>query len=235
MLEHCILITDVNHYLTADALALCHAHFSRVTLVDENDAAIAEGLSEVTRCDLLISFLNARILPPSLLRFANINFHPAPPEHPGRGGASYALHESAPTYGATAHIMAERVDAGTILLVDEFPIDTYDSCETLFARAERSCLDLLARALSTFSKIGQLPSPNGMNWGRKPGTRKQFIEWLVLDPSDRDSFDRKLVAAYHSRFAGPYVIVHGLKFGLVNDDNTRTAVRTLREKLKTKR
>ncbi|MGC1777794.1 MAG: formyltransferase family protein [Xanthobacteraceae bacterium] len=231
MFEHCILITDVNHYLTADALALCRAHFDRVTLVHEKDAKIEDGSVAAMTCDLLVSFLNEHILPPSLLHFTNVNCHPAPPRYPGRGGASYALYDAAATYGATAHVMAERVDTGPILLVNEFPIDSDEYCETLFAKAERSCVDLLARALSAFSKTGKLPPPNGMEWGRRATTRKQFLEWLVLDPSDQTAFERKLTAAYHSRFAGPYIVAHGLKFALVNDENTKATVRTLRRKL----
>jgi hypothetical protein len=44
------------------------------------------------------------------------------------------------------------------------------------------------------------------------------VEWLNLDPSDAQQFRRKAAAAYHSKFPGPYVIVNGLKFGLVKDE-----------------
>lgn len=229
MTQDCILITDASHYLTPDALALCRSRFCNVIMVDENDPVIEDGRLAAQPCDLLVSFLNEHILPLELLKFTNINFHPGPPQYPGRGGASYALCDGAATYGATAHVMAERVDAGAIVLATEFPIDADECCETLFAKAERSCLDILVHVLATFSATGRLPPPNGMRWSRRPGTRKQFDRWLVLDPADRVSFDRKIVAAQHSRFAGPYVIVHGLKFGLVNDQGNRAAVKKMRK------
>jgi hypothetical protein len=228
MPANCILITDFDHYLTQNALALCRSHFDRILVFDENDSAIADGRLATESCDLMISFLNERILPPALLKFANVNFHPGPPQYPGRGGASYALYEGARTYGATAHVMAERVDTGAILLASEFPIEADESCETLFAKAERSCLDLLNGILVEYSRTGRLRQPNGMQWGNRPGTRKQFDDWLILDAEDRESFNRKAVAAHHSRFAGPYVFVHGLKFGLANSDENRVVIRKMR-------
>jgi hypothetical protein len=125
--------------------------------------------------------------------------------------------------------MTENVDSGEILLADEFAIGPYLCCEALFAKAERSCLDLLAQALSILNHTGQLPKPNGMKWGRQPGTRKQFEAWLVLDPDDRQSFDRKVFATYHSRLAGPYIVVHGMKFGMVKDEAAERIMRDLRK------
>src|SRR5208282_567556 len=143
MRQDCILITDVDHYLTPDAIALCRSYFDGVTVIDEDDAAIEDGRLSSKPCDLLVSFLNEHIFSPELLKFTNVNFHPGPPQYPGRGGASYALYDGAGTYGATAHRMAPRVDAGAIILASEFPIEADECCETLFAKAERSCLDLL--------------------------------------------------------------------------------------------
>ena len=83
----------------------------------------------------------------------------------------------------------------------EFPIDTDECCETLFAKAD---LDLFGhRVLATFSDLGKLPPPNGMRWGSRPGTRKHFDEWLILDPADGATFDRKIIAAQHSHLPDP--------------------------------
>ena len=224
MLGKCVLITDCDHYLAPEAINLCKSHFAQVAVFDENDPPAIDGSATKNGCDLLISFLNERILPASTLRFPNVNFHPGPPEYPGRGGASYALFNGARTYGATAHVMAERVDAGSIVLVEDFDIAPYTRCETVFARAELGCLKLLADALHIFAATGAVPPPNGRTWQGKPSTRKQFVEWLDLDPSDAKQFRRKAAAAYHSKFPGPYVMVHGLKFGLVKDDKNLAAL-----------
>ena len=229
MPECCILIVGRNHYLAADAIALCQSNFRTVVVCDDADPRITNGALEQIACDLLVNFLGQRILPNSLLKFPNLNLHPGPPQYPGRGGASYALFDGAETYGATAHIMTENVDSGEILLADEFAIRPYVCCEALFAKAERSCLDLLAEALSILNHTGQLPKPNGMKWGRKPSTRKQFEAWLVLDPGDRQCFDRKVFAAYHSRLPGPYVAVHGMRFGMVKDEAAERIMRSLRK------
>jgi methionyl-tRNA formyltransferase len=218
MHKDCVLITDCDHFLAQEAISLCKSHFHRVAVFDDGDQHIAEGIvAAVQECDLLISFLNECILTPEMLQCPNINFHPGPPEYPGRGGASYALYDRAKTYGATAHVMAEHVDSGAIVLVDEFDIAPYTRCETLFARAELSCLELLAKALHIFSTCGKVPPPNGRTWRGKSGTRKQFVQWLMLNPANPETFRRKAAAAYHSKFPGPYVTVHGLKFDLVKD------------------
>lgn len=224
MQNTCVLITDCDHYLAKEAINLCKSYFRRVNVFDENDQFVAEGSAVARGCDLLVSFLNESILPAAMLRYPNINFHPGPPEYPGRGGASYALYDGATKYGATAHTMAEQVDAGSILLVDEFETAPYKRCETLFARAELSCMKLLAEALYIFSTAGKLPPPNGRTWRGKPGTRKQFVAWLNLDAAHPTVFRRKVAAAYHSKFPGPYVLVHGLKFGLVKDEENIAAL-----------
>lgn len=220
MAKTCILIMDADHHLTPEALAYCRGHFDVVHSFDENDPNIsAPSFAERPR-DLLISFLNERILPERLLSGPNINFHPGPHTHPGRGGASLAIYEGATSYGATAHRMASTVDSGEILLTAEFEITQYDSCETLFGKAERACLDLLEKALVHFSKNGTLPQPSGKKWSRKGTTRKQFEQWLIIDNEcSREMFDRKVAATYHSRFPGPYIVIHGLKFGLIKNQD----------------
>jgi len=146
-----------------------------------------------------------------------VNFHPAPPEWPGRGSASLALFHNETSFGATAHTMAPDVDAGPILAVKRFAILPGESCETVFARAEEACLELFQEVVKQVTDHGCLPPPTGESWRGRPMTRKQFEEWLVLNPADRDTFVRKVRAARHSRFPGPYVVIHGYKFGLVKE------------------
>ena len=52
----------------------------------------------------------------------NINFYPGPSEYPGIGCFNFALYNSASCFGATAHLMEEKVDSGKIIGVNRFKI-----------------------------------------------------------------------------------------------------------------
>lgn len=162
----------------------------------------------------VFNFLSDRILKGGVLAREAVNFHPAPPEYPGRSTASYALFEGALDFGATAHRMAVAPDSGAILQVRRFPILPSDGCADLAARAERACLELLRETAACVARTGALPAPCGETWKRKPYTRKDFEKWLILDPSDPETFERKIRAARHPIYPGPYVIVRGRRFAL---------------------
>lgn len=197
------------HRLFADADRMLRGVFP-----DAVPVAVKDELAAHAQARVVVSFLSPVIVPPRLLTGDTVNFHPAPPDYPGRGSASIAIYEGASHYGATAHRMAPRVDTGDILLSRRFPIGPEDGCEHLFARAEAACLELLDGALAHFARHGRFPPPNGESWTRPAMTRRQFEEWLVLDPDDPADMERKIRAARHSRFPGPYLIVNGHRFAL---------------------
>jgi len=190
--------------------------FAMVEVIDS--LASEDGETACRDADLIVSFLSDRILHSDILERANVNFHPAPPAYPGRGSASFALFDGSPTFGATAHRMVKAIDAGEIYLVKEFPIEPDDTCESLFARGEIACVDLLERIVDHILAHGEMPPPSKVRWARKATSRKSFENWLMLDPNDEDEFHRKIAAARHPRFSGPYVRIHGHLFELMNDD-----------------
>jgi methionyl-tRNA formyltransferase len=169
---------------------------------------------ETMEGEFVLNLLSDRILKGAILKRQTVNFHPAPPEYPGCGTASYAIFDGASSFGATAHIMADKPDSGAILKVKRFPILETDGCENLAGKAEAACLELMAEIAAHIQAEGALPSPNGEAWQRKAFTRKEFQEWLILDPADPETFERKIRAARHSRYPGPYVYVNGRRFSL---------------------
>lgn len=217
MQKHCLLLAPPGHRLFDAATRLCRASFEKVTVIGSDwpvpDAAIAGSPH-----DILLSFLSPRILPAACLEHPSVNFHPAPPRYPGAGGASYALYEGAVTYGATAHIMTARVDAGPILMTHGVPIARGDTCETLFFRAENACFELMTEIVRLFGLTERLPVPSGQVWSGPALTRKQFERWLALDPADPASFARKIAAARHSQKPGPFIEMHGFRFALHQDE-----------------
>lgn len=211
----CVILVGNNQKLNKEAINHTRKYFLIKKIVNFRDDNITEAQVAALKPEYVFNFLSDKILKGPLLKFKNINFHPAPPEWPGRGSASLALFHGAKYYGATAHIMNLSVDSGKILLVKRFPIFTGETCESVFARGEKACLALLKKAVSYISKHGQLPFVCAEVWKRKPSTRKEFQKWLILDPKNKKEFIKKIKSATHSRFSGPYVMIHGYKFGLV--------------------
>jgi len=210
----CILIVASDHRLNTEViekvkntLDLCNLLFSKDERYWQNEISQMDG-------SFVLNFLSPYILRGTVLKRKTINFHPAPPQYPGRGGASYALFDGVETFGATAHEMTERIDAGNILAVKRFPIELNETCDVLFRRAEDHCLALLHDMVDHISVHHALPPPCGESWSGKAVTRKKFQQWLILDPDDKEAFEKKILAAKHPDYSGPYVVVHGHRFGL---------------------
>ena len=209
-----ILLVPKSHYLYQDAKNIVENSSYLVAVFDDQDIISESAVAELN-FDVLISFLSRRVLKGELLSFPNINFHPGPPEYPGRGGASFALFEGISDYGATAHQMVSEVDAGGIYQIKRFPIYLDDNCESLFSRAEMACRDLLLHLCEHLKCFRALPPlQSELRWRRKATTRKEFEEWLMLNPDDPAEFRKKIRAAQHSKFPGPFVMLHGFKFSL---------------------
>lgn len=204
-----LFMAPPSHRLFDDADRIVRQVFPDAILIASKD-----DLSPHREAATIISFLSPVIVPPHLLTADTINFHPAPPDYPGRGSASIAIYEGASHYGATVHRMARKVDTGDILLTKRFPIGPQDGCEHLFERAENLCLALLDETMAHVARHGRFPPPNGERWTRQAMTRKQFEDWLIVDPNDPADMERKIRAARHSRFPGPYLIVNGHRFAL---------------------
>src|SRR5262249_46990407 len=138
-----ILLTGGPSHLSSSAETYARAlfnlvyasHHERSESNIKSDLWTALGEESV---DYLFSFLSPAIIPENLLTRvtkAAINFHPAPPEHPGVGSASYAIYDEESHFGVTVHRMHKVVDSGEILKVLRFPILPNDTCESLFDRA----------------------------------------------------------------------------------------------------
>jgi methionyl-tRNA formyltransferase len=206
----CVLLLRDDHVLNRSAQLICRAGLQVLAVVESRD--VDEAKLARLEPDIVLSFLNEHILRGPLLATAGVNFHPAPPDYPGRGGASLALFDGATSYGATAHRIAPAVDSGPIVAVKRFPIEADDGCDTVYARAEIAALQLLIEFVDRYGRGGEIGHDPAEVWTRRPATRRMFQQWLVLDPADRSTFIRKIRAARHPRFPGPFVDLHGFRF-----------------------
>jgi methionyl-tRNA formyltransferase len=164
--------------------------------------------------DLLFSVLSPVIVPAEVLgavRLA-VNFHPAPPEWPGVGGASYALYEGRDSFGATAHVMEPQVDAGTILDVRRFAIRPGTSSSDLLTEARHIAYAQFID-IATALADGREVRPSGHWWARRAFTRREFEAWMTVSPNDQpEDIDRKVRAVSHPTLPGPHVELGGHRF-----------------------
>ncbi len=134
--------------------------------------------------DLLISFISSWILPEKLLAkagFAAINFHPGSPEYPGTGCTNFAIYEEAKEYGVTSHHMQTAVDAGTIIEVKRFPIETGDTVYKVTQHCYKLIEEMFYKMMTDVLEGKELPV-SGEKWSRKPFTRKQLDELCHITP-----------------------------------------------------
>tara|TARA_Y100001937_G_scaffold74566_1_gene101471 strand:- start:3675 stop:4337 length:663 start_codon:yes stop_codon:yes gene_type:complete len=168
--------------------------------------------------DYIISFLNYLILPPRLINKARyaINFHPASPEHPGSGVSNWAIYNGSTEYGATAHLINEKVDNGQILLVKRFNITSTDDATTLLIRAKHYCMilfyELIEKLFIKNVTVDSLIKSNCEEWLGKAKKIKE-VDKMSEIPTDIDSQElEKRIKAFHTKKFPIYTLLHGRKF-----------------------
>ncbi len=142
------------------------------TLTDLN--ALAPDILARAR---LIAYATSVIVPARVLDrlgYGAYNFHPGPPSYPGWAPAHFALYARATQFGATAHVMADRVDEGPIVGVEMFSIPSGASAASLEGMAYARISYLfwtLAQSLATQSKgLPHLP----LRWSGTKSTRRDY-------------------------------------------------------------
>ena len=125
----------------------------------------------------LIAFVTGVIVPAKLLDqlgFGAYNFHPGPPSYPGFAPAHFALDRRAAEFGATAHVMAARVDEGPIVGVEMFAIPQGTSVIGLegmaYARLSYLFWSLAAELAISSAPLAPLP----LSWSGNKTTRRDY-------------------------------------------------------------
>ena len=106
------------------------------------------------------------------LGYGAYNFHPGPPHFPGWRPAHFAVHQRATEFGATAHVMLERVDAGPIVGVELFRIPAGTTVQGLEELAYAELARLFCRLADPLaSQIEPLPEL-AVRWSGKKTSRR---------------------------------------------------------------
>jgi methionyl-tRNA formyltransferase len=202
VLDTIILLTgQAEHSFLASVL---QGHNSRLTILPIatlTDLAALEP--QLFRHARLIAFATDVVVTPDILGrlgYGAYNFHPGPPHFPGWRPAHFAIYHQAAEFGATAHVMIERVDAGPIVGVELFSVPagttvcgleelTYAQLARLFWR--------LAKPLATqIEPLPELP----IRWSGKKTSRRAFAAMcgIPLDIS-KEELNRRITKITSTR------------------------------------
>ena len=133
----------------------------------------------------LIAFSTAVIVPAAVLRGLDgpsYNFHPGSPAYPGSHAASFAIYDGAEKFGATAHVMEEKVDCGPIVAVEWFDVPE----DVRFLDLELQTYEALVRMLGDMAEVlatSDEPLPTlDVEWSGKKHTKAEFEAMKELQP-----------------------------------------------------
>jgi methionyl-tRNA formyltransferase len=222
-----ILLSGAAEHFAFPRLLL--GHNPSLTVIPVWSAADLVALnSDVLRRARLIAFMTPEIVPVSVLTrlgYGAVNFHPGPPGYPGWAPSHFALYDQATEFGATAHVMVERVDAGPIIDVALFPIPAGIAVAALERLAYAHLAELFWRmAGSLATDAGPLPTLP-LEWGSKKSSRRAYrtICDIPLD-IPKDEFERRIRVFGGNDFGMcPTINLHGVEFRAVAPPGGQTA------------
>lgn len=188
------------------------------------DIHVAQTLAELDKIAIsilqkarLIAFVTPVVVPPRILinlGFGAYNFHPGPPQYPGWVPSHFAVYDKVTSFGATVHLMTERVDDGPIIAAEHFPIPENATIQMLEALAFTQLARIfwsLANVLVTQNEpLAHLP----VQWGARKSTRRLYAAMCQI-PLDivKDELDRRIEAFGAGHFdIFPTINVHGHLF-----------------------
>jgi methionyl-tRNA formyltransferase len=168
----------------------------------------------------LIAFSTPIIVPRAVLRslgYGAYNFHPGPPQYPGWAPAHFALYEQAAEFGATAHLMAARVDSGPIVDMTLFAIPPGAGVLALEGLAYAHLARLfwtLAKQLATSAE--PLPTTSAQ-WSGRKNSRRAYAAICDIPPDiGKDEFERRMRVFGGNHFGvTPTIHLHGVAFRAV--------------------
>jgi methionyl-tRNA formyltransferase len=166
----------------------------------------------------LVAFCTPTIVPADVLHgFTSgaYNFHPGPPDYPGRHPASFAIYEGAKRFGATAHAIAPRVDCGQIIDVEWFDIPANPQLLELEGLSLAATVHLFVRLAPQLATSPVPLKPIAQQWGGWTSRQRDF-EALCALPLDvgAEEFERRVRACSGSPHGSPSVRLHGRTFKL---------------------
>ena len=178
-----MLTGEVEAPALADEL---HRHNASLDIVTAHDLpALTKAAEKFESGTRLLSFCTPVIVPRHVLEALPgpaYNFHPGPPERPGRYPSVFALYDGSPRFGITVHEMVPKVDSGAIVAAEWFDIPK--DCDLM----ELESLTLV-QLIKTFRRFApylatfSLPLPHhGIHWQGRKTTKADCMALCQLTP-----------------------------------------------------
>lgn len=187
-------------------------------LCAQTEDELRQGVAANGPFDRLVGFCTQTIVPPAVLdalRGPAYNFHPASPGYPGSHPASFAVYDGATRFGATAHEMAARVDAGSIVDVEWFDIAPRTGALALENQAGEAAARQFWRLAPLLARCREPLRHIDARWGSRKTTRRDFRAMGALDPMiSADEFERRWRAFGELDPTIMHVVLHGRRFAL---------------------
>jgi methionyl-tRNA formyltransferase len=177
--------------------SILSAHNPSLTIIPVETPAELDALPpDALARTKLIAYATSIIVPAPVLDqlgYGAYNFHPGPPSYPGWAPAHFALYARATEFGATAHVMVERIDEGPIVGIELFAIPPGASAASLEGMAYARLAYLfwrLAHSLATSSE----PLPQlARRWSGRKSTRRDYAALCDLPRTiARDELDHRI-------------------------------------------
>jgi methionyl-tRNA formyltransferase len=178
---------------------------------------LLEYTDQLSKKDVLLSFLSGIIIPEKVLSAIKygVNIHPAPPQYPGRDVHHFAIFNNVTRYGATAHFIITKVDAGRILDVEYFDVPQGISPCELFEMAKENAYVVLDRILIKILDGTIIDSPAIAEWGPVKYTRKMFLEMCNIPTNlSKDELNKRIFCFHVDGYKNIKLNYHGISFVL---------------------
>lgn len=183
-----LLASPIDAPVLADVLRRHNSHLTvtPVATLDDLHAAFTH-LPPITR---LVSFCSSVIVPAKLLSALSgpaYNFHPGPPERPGRYPAVFALYDRAERFGITVHEMEPPVDSGPIVTAEWFMIPEGADLVTLEGLTFSRLFDAFQRLAPYLVNVAR-PLPRLMyRWNGRKTRKAECDELCQITPGLDDA------------------------------------------------
>jgi methionyl-tRNA formyltransferase len=216
MFDTIILLAGAVEHSALPAALLGHNSLLTVKSV-ETSADLAALDSDLLRRARLIAFVTTQIVPENILKrlgYGAFNFHPGPPSYPGWAPAHFALYNRATEFGATVHVMVEKVDAGPIVDVVLFPIPSDISVLSLEELAYAHLAQLFWRMAKHLATCAEPPPELPIKWGSRKYSRRDYRAICNIPLGiPKDELDRRIRVFGGNHFGmSPTIKLHGIEF-----------------------
>ena len=222
-LQYLIAKADGLHLEITGVLTQIRKEFSDecdvATLATSAGIPVIKYPEEIPACDVLYSVQYHKILKKETIAkaaLAAVNLHMAPlPEYRGSNQFSYAIIEGKTEFGATIHLIDERIDHGDILFQKRFPVSSDCWIEELYKMTEMASVELFRETLEQImtGNFGGTPQSNyevdkgaALHFKDEIKTLKQIdLDW------NAEKIGRYIRATAMPGFEPPYAMLNGEK------------------------